>query len=224
MGAFATMTAGDWRFWTERENATFREQTALGTYTAHALSATGGAAKRRAPTWREQAASAGAYTAKNLVWLVPQQNLPVGVAPKAGDVIRDASGVDHTVLEVQLGKFGQTHRCTTIALAVVYALSELGTLTRPVSGRDNAGRPLPAGYDTVASDVRCRVQPEDGTAGDVDERRVIPLRYTGFLETPLAVRARDRFTVAEVTYTVLGFRNPERLGDLMQLTLELVRT
>lgn len=224
MGAFAAMTAGDWRFWTEREDATLREQTALGAYTDHALSATGGAVKRRAPTWKEQAASAGAYTSKNLVWLVPQQNLPADVAPKAGDVIRDADGVDHTVLEVQLGKFGQTHRCVTIALAVVYALSELGTLTRPVSGRDGAGRPLPASYDTVASDVRCRVQPEDGAAADVDERRVIPLRYTAVLETPVAVRARDRFAVAGVTYTVLGFRTPERLDELMRLDLELVRT
>lgn len=224
MGAFATMTAGDWRFWPEREDATLRERAAVGAYADHALSATGGAVKRRAPTWREQAASAGAYTAKNLVWLVPQQNLPAGVAPKAGDVIRDADDIDHTVLEVQLGKFGQTHRCVTIALAVVYALGELGTLTRPVPGRDGAGRPLPARYDTVASDVRCRVQPEDGTAGDVDERRVIPLRYTAYLETPVAVRARDRFTVANVTYTVLGFRTPERLDELMRLDLELVRT
>lgn len=222
--SFATMTADDWRFWPEREDATLRKQTALGTYTDHALSATGGAAKRRAPTWKEQAASAGAYSAKNLVWLLPTANLPSGVTPKAGDVIRDADGVDHTVLEVLVGKFGQTHRCVTIALAVVYELSALGTLERPISGRDGAGRPLAAGYDTVAADVRCRVQPEDGAAGDVDERRVIALRYTAVLATGVAVRAKDRFTADGVAYTVLGFRNPERLDELLQLTLELVRT
>lgn len=224
MGAFATMTADEWRFWPEREDVTLRKQTAVGAYTNHALSATGGAAKRRAPTWKEQTASAGAYSAKNLVWLLPTANLPDGVTPKAGDVIRDASSVDHTVLEVQVGKFGQTHRCVTIALAVVYELSELGTLERPVSGRDGAGRPLPAGYTVIAADVSCRVQPEDGTAGDVDERKVIPLRYTATLATPVVVRARDRFTVDGTAYTVTGFRNPERLDQLLQLSLELVRT
>ncbi len=229
----AAMTRDEWRFWQDRENATLRKQTALGVYDSHPLAATGGAVKRRAPTWKEMTASAGAVSAKNLVWLLPDANLPDGVTPRAGDQVRGAGDVDHTLLEVAVGKFGNTHRCVSIALSVVYELSATGVLSRPDNAQDAAGRMALTAYAAAGEPVRCRVQPEDSAAADVLERRTVPRKFTALLDTPVAVRARDVFTVttyvsaggavaATQAYTVLGFRNPERLDSLMSLDLELI--
>lgn len=228
----ATATKNEWKLWSNRENVTLRAQTALGVYDAHPLSATGGAAKRRAPTWKEMTASAGGVTSKNLIWLLPNPNLPELVQPKAGDVIRDLSDIDHTILEVQLGKFGNTHRCVTIALAVVYELRQRGVLTRPTAAQDDAGRATNASYTTVGT-VWCRLQPQDSAATEVHGRLTLPEQFAAYIDTPLSVRAKDVFTVTSYVspggaiastqaYTVKGFRHPESLDALMQLDLELI--
>lgn len=215
-------TLNEWKYWPEREDATLREQTALGVYTGHDLTASGGAIKRRAPTWKEMTASNGAYTGKNLVFLLPTANLPDDVAPKVGDVIRDAANVDHTILEAMAGKFGNTWRCVTIALALVNGLASTGTLSRPDNERTTAGRPTLANYTAVAENVACRVQPEGGSAAEVAGRVTIPKRFTAYLGVQVDARAKDRFVCGGVTYTVLEMRQPERLDQLMSLTLEKV--
>ena len=233
----AAMTKDEWKFWQDRENAVLRKQTAVGVYDSYPLVATGGAAKRRAPTWKEMTASAGAVTSRNLVWLLPNANLPEGIAPRAGDQLRaveTATGeeIDHTVLEVQAGKFGNTHRCVTIALAVVYELSATGVLTRPDNTQDAAGRAALSTYSTVGA-VRCRVQPLDSQASEIDQRVTTARKFAAYLDTPLAVKAKDVFTVTTYVspggaiagvqaYTVTGFRNPERLDQLTSLDLELI--
>jgi len=228
----ARATRNEWRFWPNREDVALRVQTALGVYDTHPLSAPGGAAKRRAPTWKEMTASAGGVSAKNLVWLIPAANLPEGVEPRAGYQIRSADDVDHTILEVLDGKFANTRRCVTIALAVVYELHALGVLTRPDDAQDDAGRSLPSAYTEIAR-VKCRVQPQDSEAGDHFERRTTARRFAAYLDQQLQPRAKDVFTVTTYvspggaiasvqSYTVLGYRNPERLDQLAALDLELL--
>lgn len=218
-----TSHAGEWQFWPGRENVTFRKQTAVGVYANHSLSATGGAVKRRAITWKEMAASAGAYTSQDRAWLLPAANLPSGpVEPAPGDIILDAGNVSWTIGDVTVGKFGETYKCVARALAVVNALSASGQLKRPTNAQDAAGRPSLATFANVGSAVSCRVQPEDGDAGEVFERLTIPRKFTAYLATPLTVKAHDQFVVDTVTYTVLGFRNPERIWDLMSLSLEAI--
>jgi len=220
---FAAMTADEWRLWPEREDVTFLKQTAVGSYDEYRLSfSPGGAAKRRAITWKEMTASAGAYTSQDKAWLIPAANLPGGVLPAPGDIVRDSADVDWTVGDVTVGKFGNTHKCVCRALAIVNALSATGTLTRPSNAQDSAGRMSLATYSTVGT-VACRVQPQDSSAGDVfDARRTIVRKYAAYLATPLAVLAKDVFTVGGQAYTVLGFRNPERIWDLQSLDLELL--
>jgi len=234
----ASMTRNEWQFWPDRENVVLRKQTALGVYDSHPLKATGGSCKRRAPNWKEMTASAGAVTSRNLVWLIPDANLLENVKPRAGDQIRaieTATGeeIDHTILEATVGKFGNTHRCVTIALAVVYELSATGVLTRPSNAQDAAGRSALTSYSQVGETVRCRVQPLDSDAGDHQGRRTVVRKFAAYLERPLAVRAKDVFNVTTYAspggavasvqgYTVTGFRNPERLDQLMSLELELL--
>jgi hypothetical protein len=225
-------TASEWRLWPNREDAILRVQTAPGVYDSHPLTATGGAAKRRAPTWKEVTASAGGVSSKNLVWLLPTANLPDGVEPRAGSQIRDRADIDHTILEATSGKFANTWRCITIALAVVYELHALGILTRGDSAQDSAGRSLPGSFTEVAR-TKCRVQPQDSEAGEHFDRLTTARKFVAYCDAQLAPRTRDVFTVTSYVspggaiagtqaYTVKGYRSPERLDQLCSLDLELI--
>jgi hypothetical protein len=220
-------TRNDWQTLPGLEAVSLLSLGPIGTYTTHALSLSGRTATtlRRALTWKEIQASAGAYTGANQKFIIPDQvaaaSLPSGVIPKAGDLIQDSAGVNHTVLENVVGKHGNTHACVTIALAVVNNLGVTGTLTRPDNTQDAAGRMALTSYSTVGTSL-CRVEPEQSQSGDVLGRRTTAKRFTAFLETPLSVQARDQFTAGGVTYTVLGFRNPARLDQLQSLDLEQV--
>ncbi len=217
-----TQTAGFWSFWPYREDITLRVRTALpGTYTDHAMTATDGAAKRRALNSREKGNTAGVYTGGELVWLLPDANLPSGVTPAIGDLIQDAGGTDYTILSVDLNRWRQTYKCQTVSLALANGLTETGTLTRPTNAQDDAGRQTLATYTTIGTSA-CRVQPVDSTVGQVMDRRTMPRRHTAFLATALAARAKDRFVAGGVTYTVTALRNPERIDELQTLDLEVV--
>src|SRR6185436_2335367 len=88
---FATVSQ-EWRFWTHREDVTFRKQTGpIGTYTDYLLTALCGAVKRRALTFKEMAASAGVYTNSDRKFLIPLANLPPSgpVMPAPGDILVD---------------------------------------------------------------------------------------------------------------------------------------
>lgn len=231
-GIFAVMTAGDWRYWPEREDATLRVRTALGMYDSHPLTAADGAVKRRAVTWKEMTASAGAYTNRDRVWLIPAAHLPAGVEPRPGDQVRDAGDTDWTVGEVGVNKFGQTYRCVCRALAVVHELSATGVLLRPDAATDASGRLDPA-YAAVGAAVRCRVQSLDAAVGETDQRVVLRRAFAAYLESPLDARAKDVFEVATYVsfggaivsvqrYTIRAARNADRIWDLMQLDLELI--
>lgn len=214
----------EWKLWSARENATLLVQTAIGVYDSFPLTASGGAVKRRAITWKEMAASAGAYTDRDRAWLLPLPNLPADVVPKPGDVIQDANEVNWTIGDVQVGKFGLTFKCVARALAIVNELSVQGQLKRAPNASDAAGRPALLNYANVGSAVACRVQPQDSDATEVFDRVAIVKKYTAYLAAPLSVQAHDQFVADGVTYTVLGFRNPERIWDLMSLDLQVVDT
>jgi hypothetical protein len=228
----AAASRDDWKFWPNREDVVLRVLAAEGEYDSHLLEADGGSCKRRAPTWKEITASAGATTSKNLVWLVPAAHLPENVEVRAGYQIRDSADVDHTVLEAQSGKFANTWRCVTIALAVVYELHATGVLTRPDNTQDDAGRMALSSYSTVAT-VKCRVQPQDSEAGEHFDRLTTARKFTAYCDTQLAPKAKDVFTVTSYvspggaiagvqSYTVKGYRSPERLDQLCSLDLEII--
>jgi hypothetical protein len=233
--SFQGMTINEWRLWNDREDVILRSQTALGVYDAYPLVASdgNGAAKRRAISWKEMTASAGAYTNQDKAWLIPSSNLPDGVLPKPGDQVRDALDVDWTVGDVTVGKFGNTYKCVSRSLALVHELTASGQLTRPDNTQDGAGRMAEVNYTAIGGPVRCRVQPQDSQAGDAFDRRTMLLQFSAFLETPLTVRARDVFTVTTyasyggavtgvTAYTVKGFKNAAKIWDIMSLDLELI--
>jgi hypothetical protein len=209
----AAATRSDWRLWPNREAVTLRVVAPLDTYTAHALPD----AKRRAPTWKERTASAGVYTATDLVWLIPDEVLDTAGAPvpKAGDQVRDAGSTDWTVLEVAVGKFGQTHRCVTRSLALHDPLRDSATVRRPAPAPDASGLRRP-NLAVLAAAVPCRLQPdgwqeEPETAGRVTTRS----RYRCYLGQALLLRAGDVVEVSGVKYEA---RSQSEIAQLDSLT------
>jgi hypothetical protein len=100
---------------------------------------------------------------------------------------------------------------------------QTGALQRPSNtARDAAGRQALSSYTTIASGVPCRVQPLGGEAGDLLDRRAIPQRFTAFLGVQLTPQALDVFSVGSTTYTVLDWKLPQRIDELMTLSLELL--
>jgi hypothetical protein len=168
---------------------------------------------------REAAASNGVYTTGDLkIVLVPAE---LSFALKTRDTAT-WNGDTYTILSIERFEVADLSVLTCRNLILANDLRQTGTLNRPTNAQDAAGRPTLASYTTVAADIPCRVQPMGGTAGDVLDRRTIANRYTAYLGQQVEARAKDKFVVGGVTYTVLEWKNPERIAELPSLTLEKV--
>lgn len=204
--------SGEWRNWVEREDVTLRKRTAPSTYTDHTLTATGGAAKRRALTYKELMASNGVYTQNNLVWLIPSANLPSGVEPLIGYRVKDGDDFEYTILEVQKGKYGETHRCVTVCLEIVEALKSTATILRPATSKDDGGRLSLASYSTLHADVPCRLQPLESVRGEALGRTTSPRKFVAYCDLEVeALKSRDVIEVSGQRYTI------DRLGEVARL-------
>src|SRR5436305_1192247 len=113
--------SGDYLVWDNVEALTHRRGSILGGGAETAIDT----AKRRAITKKELAASFGAYTGRDLVWLVPQAVLPVGFEIADGDKLLDTDGFTFTVLEAGWNKTKQTWRCICRDLVLVNGLTYL---------------------------------------------------------------------------------------------------
>lgn len=168
---------------------------------------------------RERRASYGNYTAADEVFTIATD--AVAFTPKPRDTVTRGSDV-LTVLSVDGSPWLKFWILTCVNLVLAADLRSTGTLSRPNFVQDDAGRRALGTYTAVATDVPCRVQPADSAAVDALDRRVIVGHYQAILGTAVSARAQDRFVSGGVTYTVTGYRDPERIDDLMTLELELV--
>lgn len=226
---FRTATADYYQFWPHRESITLFGP--VGTSLLLPWTATSydtwslTDCKRRAPTTKEIVQSGGAILTSDLVWLIPEAirvSLAVAANLRPGYIVRDINSNDWTVLEVQpLGRFGQTWRLVTRNLISYFALTQLATVTRPNITVDTAGKRMPT-YASVYTDVRCRLQEQTGAAELVHDGRVAVRRFDLITATRLFLTAEDRVTVGGLTFTVLGWNNPDRLADPMVIQLELI--
>jgi hypothetical protein len=99
-------------------------------------------AKRRAPTFKELAASGGVYTGQDLVWLVPAVKLdPIGPA-KPGDTITDMAGNTWTVLEASLHTWKSFWRLMTRNLVLAFDLRDQISIQRAAFTYDASGGPV----------------------------------------------------------------------------------
>lgn len=172
---------------------------------------------------KEAAASRGVYQAGDVTFSIRQSLLQDLGGAKPGDsVLRAADGQTYTVLTAVPTVFTKVWDVTCRNLILVNGLRSTGTLSRPSNAQDSTGRAALTTYANVAAGVACKVQPEDSAAVDLLDRKTAARRFTAFLAAQVVAKAKDRFVCDGVTYTVLGSKNPERIGDLMSLTLEVV--
>lgn len=170
----------------------------------------------------EAESSAGVYVSADAIILLRRSDLDSVGGAKPADTVALQDGTLYTLLSVQRLKFGGPWKCTGRNLTLANDLQSLGTLSRPTNAQDTAGRATLASYTDVATNIPCRVQPEGGTAATVLERKTIPQRFTAFLGVQVDAHAKDKFVADGVTYTVLEVQKPQRITDLMNLTLEEV--
>ncbi|HEY1191551.1 MAG TPA: hypothetical protein VGE74_28220 [Gemmata sp.] len=172
---------------------------------------------------REAAQSGGVYQAGDVSFSIRQSLLNgVGGAKPGDQVTRASDGQTYTVLSAIPTVMTRVWDLTCRNLILAADLRSTGTLSRPELAQDSAGRPALASYTDVAADIPCRVQPEGGSATETFGRVTMPKRYTAYLGVQVDARAKDRFVSDGVTYTVLEMRAPERIDQLMSLTLEKV--
>lgn len=174
-------------------------------------------------TLKEAAASNGVYQAGDVSFSIRQSLLVDLGGAKPGDlVLRASDGQTYTVLTAIPTVFTKVWDITCRNLILANDLRQTGTLSRPSNAQDAAARPTLASYTVVAENIPCRVQPMGGSVADVFDRKTIPQRFTAFLGVQVEAHAKDKFVAGGVTYTVLEWQNPERIDELMSLTLEKV--
>jgi hypothetical protein len=171
---------------------------------------------------REAAPSAGVYTRAAGVFVVRNSLLAAVGGAKPADTITRGDGSVWTVLAARPPSISGVWQLTCRDLVLANGLRQTGTLSRPVLGQDVAGRQTFAAYTPIASNIPCRLQPEGGDAADTFERRTLAQRFTAFLGVQVVAQAKDQFVVNGLGYTVLDFKLPQRIDELMTLYLELV--
>lgn len=131
-------------------------------------------AKFRALTVREQAASGGAYTARDRVCLIPAAVLRPDKVFKPADVVIRGDDSRWTALEVGLNKWQQTWRLVCRDLAVEFELDDTIDVERATINYDASGAVVktfpPDGGKVLYGNVRCRVQKR--AEETVDERGI----------------------------------------------------
>ena len=182
-----------------------------GTDVAHAL--------RRAVTTREAAESNGYYTASDVTWHLPTEEL--GDAPELGDVITDGDGRHWTVLEVQLATLRTRWRCATRSLAIVYALDDTITVLKATYVKDDGGAAEPTWWPWKTG-VRARIQPQAAKADSEHQARQTTARYRIFVEEDLAVDHTHRIEGPDgAIYKITGVTGAERIGELQTIEAEV---
>jgi hypothetical protein len=174
-------------------------------------------------TLKEAARSNGVYQAGDVSFSIRQSLLAGLGGAKPGDrVTRTSDGQTYTVLTAVPTVFTKIWDLVCRNLILANDLRQTGTLSRPSNAQDAAGRPTLASYTTIAADIPCRVQPMGGAAAELLDRKTIPQRFTAYLGVQVEARAKDKFVAGGVTYTVIEWKDPERIDELMSLILEKV--
>jgi hypothetical protein len=168
----------------------------------------------------EGAPSQGVYVKATARFTIRGSLLTSVGGVKPADTITRTDGSVWTVLRAMPPVISGVWQIDAIDLILSNGLVQSGTIDRPDNTQDSAYRAALTNYTNVASNIPCRLQPVGGDAKDALDRRTLPQRFTAFLGQQVVTRAKDRLTVAGTMYTVLDFKLPQRIDELMTLTVE----
>ena len=208
----------DYGIWDNPEAVTLVVTSSLGT-TTQAVPV----ALRLPITAREMAASAGAYIANDVRFLLPVDELS-GAEPKPGDYVRDTSNNEYAILDRSYSALTYLFRCTCRNLALAYGLRDLANVHRSRNPSTTGATRL-GDYDEtpVYANVLCKIQeisgaPVDGFGKD-EFNRVLKM-YSG---TRLYLEREDQVRLNGTVYQVTGWSMPDRYDQLMEIDLEIGR-
>jgi len=189
--------------------------------------------KRRVLSAKEQAASAGAYQAGDVTWLIPSIVIQPGMRPKPADVVIDGNQNRYTVLEANEQKLRQTWRLISRNLAIFFGLGHFIDIQKAGISYDRAGVEIQTypedGGGTIAyANFLCRVQLV--TEAEVDERLVRGFKgsYVIYLNQQIVFttdfnKYRIKWTDKGITHylDIVDFKNAEQIAELPVLGAEI---
>lgn len=205
----------DYRSWDNTEPVTLTDVAAAGD-TDYDLKT----AKRRALSFRELAASGGAYTAKDLVWLLPAKIVEAARAPEPepADRITDKTGDIWTILEGTLNTWKSYYRCVTRNLILAADLRTTLSVKRSTgTATDDAGGRVYS-FSEVYNAIPCRFQEVGAEISDERGQRATLKRYSVWVDRRLYLTIEDQILDADGNiYELTGWHDADRIDQLQQL-------
>lgn len=177
-------------------------------------------ALRRVTNTSEPAPSLGKATEHDCVWHLPVSQLPH--RPELGSRLRDAAGEQWTLLAVDHRVLAGRWQCRTRNLTLAHDLAQRIQIESPVPTKGMHGA-CERSWQTVASDIPARVQPEvrepemvDGAAQDLALFVILVAAWESYSAQVRVRDARGR------VFEVLRIQRAERLGELIQLRVRQI--
>jgi len=126
----------------------------------------------------------------------------------------------YTILTQQRSWLLGFHTLTARDIAIASRLEQLGNLLRSVpGGQDKTGKQV-FQYSTVFANIPCRVQPQGGQANETRfDARAQSGEYRAILNQQIYPLAGDVWQVGQRQWGVMGYGNPELLGQPSWLIL-----
>ncbi len=197
------------------QSVTFSQQTAVGVYSDTAI----GTAWYRDLNDKEKATSRGVYVEHERNWFIPKLLYPT--QPMPGDVVTDGDGNEYTALSMgEVGGLG-TWKVRSVNLVIAANLRQLVSIYKPTNTQDTSGNRVPT-YAAQYTALAGRIQPLGGDRTDVQGKLGILPSFACYLATQVVVTTEYQVRCDGVNYQVRAFSNPERIDELMQLTLEVL--
>lgn len=176
-------------------------------------------ALRRAVSTREAIASNGLYTTQDVRWHLPVED--VDGDPQPGDLVTEDDGTEWTILSVVRSTLGDRWACVCRNLVISERLDTLvtvqvATVTKGATGAHSES------WANLQAGVRCRIQRLRASDASSLGTRQLERAFTAYMREPLVLDRKHRLVDSEgVIYRVTGYRNPERIDQLLEVDLEL---
>lgn len=184
-----------------------RPDGSLSLNVAHAL--------RRAMRTRESRRSGGRYTASDVVWHLPADELTE--KPRLGDLLVDAQGQRWTILQVQEAAQGSRLRCVTRNLAIAEGLDQTVDIEKATYSKSPSGA-LDTTWAPWLTGLPARIQPQRQEVENLHDQQVATAQCTVFLADNLALDPSHRIKGPGGTrYRILGSRRAERIDALLEI-------
>ncbi len=207
--------SADYVLWDLAEAVTFTASATAGNTNVSVATAL-----RAQPEERERAPSGGVYAGFDLTWYLPGPLLS-GHSPKPGDLVTDGSSVPYTVLKTNYDQLDKVWVLYTVDLILANDLRDTVDIYGPTDGQDAGGARVPS-FAPVYSSLAARVQEVQGEVATERGKHGTRQRFDVFLTTRVSVTIHHQVRKGATIYSVTGWRNPDRIDELMVLNCERV--